>query len=62
MWILILVLAGTRIDSGPTAAITTVDFRSKESCLIAADAWLAQMHDMTNNLRARALCVSSGGR
>ena len=58
-WILILTLFASDHYTGTAASVQSVTgFKSRESCLVAANMWLRQMRDQDYNyFRSRAMCV-----
>ena len=58
MWILILTLTST-ISQGGHAITAVPGFTSEKSCMVAANAWVAETRDARASAYARALCVKA---
>jgi hypothetical protein len=58
-WILILTLFARDHYAGTAASVQSVTgFKSRESCLVAANMWLRQMRDRDyTRFNARAMCT-----
>lgn len=61
MWILILTIAGYSSQSGQ-AVNSVPGFVSRDVCMVAATAWVAEYRTTKSSGTPRALCVDSGRR